>query len=225
MPSTQSAVLAAAAAVFVVAAAPPPVCDFRLAFEAGGQYSFTNESTIYSQSPGVYQPLGLSVRTAVVINAEYVGAGKPEQHGAGSCTNKCCVKTVDDFNSMQVSTIEACWAKFMLTGGGSKLEGGNATTNVVVIDIEACGGDCHPRHWWNFTDSALRELVGGFKRRLAVVRNWLPHATLGLYGTTVHGKSGGINVSGYQRAAAMGVFDDWDYLGKNHLVPIKAKLG
>jgi hypothetical protein len=57
----------------------------------------------------------------------------------------------------------------------------------------------------------LEKVVGAFKRRLAVVRRSLPHAQLGLYGTTVH-DAGGINVSGYQRAAAMGVFDDVDIL-------------
>jgi hypothetical protein len=189
----------------------PPVCDFRLTFESDAQFGHSNGSTIYTQQAELYRRLGLAVTNSTVVNADNVGAGKPSK-STGLCTATCCVKTVDDFVSMPNHTIQSCWDRFMASGGGSKLDGGANTTNVVVIDIEACGGDCHPRHWWNFTDEALAEVVDGFKRRLSIVRNSLPFAKLGLYGTTVHGSGGGINVSGYQRAAAMGVFDHVDIL-------------
>ena len=72
--------------------------------------------------------------------------------------------------------------------------------------------------------------VGGFKRRLTIVRQSLPHAKLGLYGTTVHDSCKGVvpddectalRLKGYQRASAYGLFDDIDilvpvlYLGPN----------
>ena len=63
--------------------------------------------------------------------------------------------------------------------------------------------------------------VRGFTRRLAIVRQSLPHAKLGFYGTTVPESCKGVvpedqctslRLSGYQRAASFGLFDDVDVL-------------
>ena len=194
--------------------AAPPVCNFHITFESDAQYGATNGTTIYTQEPDYYRRLGFAVTNSTMVNAGNIGAGKPNKT-TGTCVGQgpCCVETVDDFTSMPDDVISSCWDRFMQHGGGSTLAGGTQTTNVVVIDIEACKGKVHPRHWWNFTDPDLEKVVGAFKRRLRIVRNSLPHAQLGLYGTTVHDSaSGGINVSGYLRAAAMGVFDDVDVL-------------
>ena len=63
--------------------------------------------------------------------------------------------------------------------------------------------------------------VGGFTRRLSIVRQTLPRAKLGLYGTTVPDSCEGVvpqdqcatlSLRGYQRAASFGLFEDVDVL-------------
>lgn len=228
------ALLAFASALpLALAGKPPAVCDFRLALESDAQWSYTEGTDLYTQAPDHYKKLGLTTSSATVINDGNVAAGKPvctcsagpsvSCHQCPSTATKsyscdgtygpkeCCVATKEDFLNTPVETIEKCWSKFMTSGAGSKLAGGNETTNVIVVDIEACEGACHPRHFWNYTDAELKPLVAAFVRRMSVVRKWLPKATLGLYGTCVH-DTNGINVTGYQRAAQFGLFDDIDIL-------------
>jgi hypothetical protein len=135
---------------FAAASAAPRVCDFRLGFESDAQYGHSNKSSIYTTQPDRYRRLGLSVRNTTFVNAGDVGAGKPNKT-TGSCEGQgpCCVVTVDDFLSMSDDVISKCWSRFMTSGGGSTLDGGTLTTNQVIIDIEACKGQVHPRHWYS----------------------------------------------------------------------------
>ena len=170
-----------------------PFCAIDLLLESDGQYP--RYGSLYSHTPARYHELGVYTTRATAINEDHFVAGR--------------YITAEQFLNATREKLEAKFDKFLASGPGSTLEGGRTTSNFLLLDIEA---PFHPRDWYTFADAELRRIVEAFRLRVSVVKAKLPDSKVGLWGTAVHSAAGGINISGYQRAAAMGVFEQVDVL-------------
>ena len=189
------------------------VCDFRLALESDAQKNYAANRSVYSTNRSFYESLGVKTTSAVCVNAQNVGPGKPKDACHKHCNTSCCVGSIYEYIDQSDTTIQKCWDE-------SNLANELTPDGIVILDLEH-PPEAHPRHWWAASDALLRGIVNATRRRFNIVRQSLPHAKLGLYGTYVHDSPFGFyqdaaweqtKLSGYQRASQMGVFDDIDIL-------------
>lgn len=173
--------------------ASAPFCATALTLESDAQYK--QHSSLYSVMQAPYAKLGLATTSVVTVNQDHLLSGK--------------YVAPETFLNATREMLEAAWNKFMSTGPGRTFQGGAETNNTLLLDIES---PFHPRDWYTFDDAQLRRIVAAFKLRVSVVKANLPHCKVGFWGTAVHSKAGSINISGYQRAAEMGVFEHVDVL-------------
>ena len=145
------------------------------------------------------------------------------------------------FLNQTAEETKARWIDYMTTGLGRNITGGFATTNAIVLDCESSGalaGQSCELKWLGTWLAAKRasgdptfdRLVSATKMRMAVAKSLFPHASIGYYSSpTGPGGFAGENftlaMEGYHAAAAVGLFDEVDFLvpslyfGKNESEP------
>ena len=94
-----------------------------------------------------------------------------------------------------------------------RIDGGAKSTNVIVLDLEYPFPWVHPCEYGTLNDTTLAAVVNATRARITVIRSIFPQAGLALYSTA--GCTDPTAIKGYQRAAALGLFDDL-----THLVPV-----
>jgi hypothetical protein len=176
-------------------------CEYWLCEEsATGPYSKLNVSA-----------LGLKANATISMNANTFGAGKTMPFPNGTLSK--VPLTLRDFLEFNRSALKRIMTQRMLP----KVVGGAATTNVVILDLEYPFQYVHPCQWGTLNASTLAAVVNATRLRIQVARELMPKAGVALYATVrgFDGCSGPGPMAGFQRAAALGVFDDL-----THLVPV-----
>ena len=85
------------------------VCDFRLALESDAQKEYTANRSVYSTNRSFYESLGVKTTSAVCVNAQNVGPGKPKDACHKHCNTSCCVGSIYEYIDQSDTTIQKCW--------------------------------------------------------------------------------------------------------------------
>jgi hypothetical protein len=176
-------------------------CEYWLCEEsATGPYSKLNVSI-----------LGLQTNRTISVNANTFGAGKTMPFPNGSLSK--VPLTLRDYLAFTRPQLKSIMTLRLLP----KVLGGAATTNVVILDLEYPFQYVHPCQWGQLNASTLAAVVNATRLRIQVARELMPKAGLALYATVrgFDGCTGPGPMTGFKRAAALGVFDDL-----THLVPV-----
>eukprot|EP01043_Picozoa_sp_COSAG02_P046198 COSAG02_NODE_4301_length_5532_cov_4.804120_1_plen_294_part_00 len=145
------------------------------------------------------------------------------------------------FLDQTVEQTKARWVSYMTTGLGRNITDGFATNNAIILDCEMRGAlrneSCELKWLGSWLaakrtsgDATFDRLVAATKMRVAVAKSLFPQALIGVYSSPT-GPGGfasenfSLAMEGYHTAAAMGIFDEVDFLvpslyfGKNETTP------
>lgn len=150
-------------------------------------------------------------------------------------------KSWRQFLNQTAKQTKARWVSYMATGLGRNITGGFATTNAIILDCEMGGAlrneSCELK--WLGTwlaakrasgDQTFDRIVAATKMRIAVAKSLFPRASIGVYSSPTGpggfaGENFALAMEGYHTAAALGLFDQVDFLvpslyfGKNETSP------
>jgi len=148
-------------------------------------------------------------------------------HGVGNdawCLHGSALKagvqqSVDEFLDMPDSTIRSTLRSYL-----NSKELSSETRDIVILDMEH---PIHPKYLGEILVECeaagdlthFVDVVEAFKRRIAIAREEMPYARLGMYGVIVPHSFGALGQSeidkirGYQEAGDFGLYDQLDFLG------------
>ena len=133
--------------------------------------------------------MGVTTNDTININGEHLGSGNGVP--------------LDAFLAQDAAHVE----ELVRTSVLPFVLGGTRTTSLLVIDIEA---PARPDALWSFNSTLLRRVVSALQLRVTVLRRVFPRAAISMYGAPTRLRISQAD-AGYQRASALGLFDDVDY--------------
>ena len=176
------------------------LCDYWIMQESNaGGYSKLNLTS-----------LGLQTHRTISVNGDDFGAGKTMPFENGTLS-KVPMGLVEYTNAtfFTPSLLKSLIIKRMVP----RINGGQSSTNVIVLDLEYPFPWVHPCEYGTLNQSTLAAVVKATRTRIHVIRQVFPNAGLALYSTA--GCTDPTALKGYERAAALGLFDEL-----THLVPV-----